>query len=440
MLLIRGSGGLRDRLTRAVAWNAVGTGFNQGSTFAVNLILARLLSLEAFGQYAMIATTLAVIVALAPLSTAYTATKYVAEYRQRDPARAGRILGLCAGIAVFMSLTAAVGLLFGAERLALLLHEPRLAPGLMIASLVIVFAVSNAFLTGALAGLESYAILGKAGVFSGTSYVLFCALGGLRWGIHGALAGAALSGLLQTGVLWPMLVREARRWQITIQPMGAMREWKIFLMFSLPAALNGFISLPAIWLANAVLVRQPQGYEQMALFTAANSFRIIVLFAPNILNNVGMSILNNQRGAGDEAGFRRLFWANWLATAAVVLLLAVPMAVAGPWLLGLFGQEFRGAHPILLVLIAAALAESLALATSQVIQSQGRIWLSFFGIVAPSYVTLLAVASLMTPRAGALGLALGYLACWLVALVAVVIVARRLGVWAAPGLTRPAEA
>ena len=41
---------------------------------------------------------------------------------------------------------------------------------------------------------------------------------------------------------------------------------------------------------------------------------------------------------------------------------------------------------------------------------------------------------------GALGLALGYLACWLVSVVTVVIVARRLGVWSAPGLTRPVEA
>jgi O-antigen/teichoic acid export membrane protein len=431
---------MRGRLTRAVGWNALGAAFNQGSTFVVSLLVAHMLARKAFGQFAMIQTTLAVVVALAPLSSGYTATKYVAEYRDRDAARAGRVLGLCALVSAGMGLLAALGLLFGAGSLAEAFREPELASALMIGAGVVFFSVMNSFSLGALAGFENYPALGKAGVVSGLSYMGLCAGGAMLWGLSGAVAGAAVTALLQGATLWSLLIREARRWNIRIEPLAAWRETEVLLRFSLPAALNGFVSLPSIWTAHAVLARQAGGFDQMALFTAANSFRIVALFVPNVLNTVGMSILNNQRGAGDEVRFRRLFWANLASTGGIVLLSAAAIAVAGPWLLALFGDGFRPAYPVLLILMPAALAESLTLAIFQVIQTQGRIWLSLFAVVVPSYLTLMIVPVLLAPRAGAMGLAWGYLGCWLVSLVAVTLIAWRLGVWASPDVLHVAEA
>jgi O-antigen/teichoic acid export membrane protein len=421
--------GIRERMARALAWNTVGTAFNQGSTFFVNVVLAHLLTREAFGQYGMIQSTLSVVAALAPLSSGYTATKYTAEYRESDGGKAGRVLGLCAAVSTVMGVVAAAALVAGAPRLAELLREPQLTSGLMIAGAVVLFSVVNAFLMGALAGFESYPSLGKAGIASGLLYIACCATGGVLWGVNGALAGAAVTGLVQSAILWWMVHRESVRRRIPIDLQGAWLEMGVVLRFSLPAALNGFVSLPAVWMANAVLVQQAGGYDQMALFTAANSFRIIVLFLPNILNSVGMSLLNNQLGAGDERRFRRLFWTNLAVTGAIVLAGCAGIALLGPWLLGLFGQQFRPAYPVLLVLMGAALAESLSLAVFQIIQARGRIWLSFVGVVSPAYVTLVVVSAALAPRVGALGVAWGYLGCWCVSLAAVTAIVGRLGVW-----------
>lgn len=429
--------GMRGRMTHAVGWNTIATVFNQGSTFLINIILAHLLARRAFGQYAMIQTTLAVVASMAQLASGYTATKYVAEYRDKDPDRAGRILGLCAVVSIAMGLLATAALMLGAQSLASgTLNEPQLAGGLMIAGGVVFFSVMNGFLLGALAGLESYPALGKAGIVSGTLYVALCALGARTAGVNGALAGAALSALFQSLILWTLVVREAAGRHISIRWSAAWKETEIFLRFSIPAALSGFVSLPAIWLANALLAQQPHGYEQLALFSAANNFRIIVLFLPNTLNGVGMSVLNNQRGAGEEARFRQLFWANVAFTAAIVLIGGAAVTLSGRWLLGLFGREFQDAYPVLIVLMAAALAESLALAAYQSIQSHGRLWISFAGVAVPCYSALVIVASLLAPGRGAVGLAWAYVACWSVALAAVWLMVWRLGVWSSPARPR----
>src|SRR5579884_3743945 len=88
------------RLSTGVAWSLLATVCNQGSTFAVNVMAANVLGRETFGRYAIIQSTLAAIAAMASFGLGYTATRFLAEFRATDPARAGRILGLCSAVAL----------------------------------------------------------------------------------------------------------------------------------------------------------------------------------------------------------------------------------------------------------------------------------------------------------------------------------------------------
>jgi O-antigen/teichoic acid export membrane protein len=426
------SSSIRSRMTWGVAWMTVGMASNQGSTLVVNIILARLLEQQAFGRYAILASTLAIAASLAQVATGYTATKYLAETRDHDKPRAGRILGMCTAVSLVMGALAAFVLFTAAHRLAEFLADPDLMQSVRIVGGVVFFNAINGFLSGALAGFENYPALGKVGVVSGLSYVLLCTAGGAVKGIDGALVGALMSGAVQAILLAKLLRDSLRRWQIVVDLSSFLDERQAFSRFYVPAALTGVVTLPAIWISNALLARQVQGYEQLALFSAANSFRIMVLFLPNVLNAVGMSVLNNQRGAGQEASFRRLFWQN-LATSGIIGLVGVlVVVVTGRWLIAAFGPNFSAAYGILLLLMVAALAESLAMAAFQVIQAHGQIWSSLLGIALPSYLTLVALTFLLTPTQGAFGLAWAYVGCWMLALSLNTFFAWRIGVWRNP--------
>jgi hypothetical protein len=45
---------LRDRLIKGTALNFLAVAFNQGSTLIVNIIVARILMKQSFGEYAMV--------------------------------------------------------------------------------------------------------------------------------------------------------------------------------------------------------------------------------------------------------------------------------------------------------------------------------------------------------------------------------------------------
>lgn len=422
--------GLRARLVRGVSWNLVATVFMQGSTFLVNLIFANLWGLRLFGEYAIVQSTSAVLTAVAQPTTATTATKYLAELRSRDPHRAGRILGLVSAVSLGLGVVAGGVLLVGSREIATaILHTPDLTTVLMIAGLVVFFNIISGSLAGALAGLESYAALGKAGIAAGVGYVAVCAVAGWRWGLVGALIGLAVSAVLQALVLLAALTAEMRRHGIHATLRDGWQEAPMLFKFVAPAAFSGLVAFPALWLGNAFLVRREHGYEQMALFAAGNNLRILVLFLPNIVNNVGMSLLNNQRGAGHEGRYRQVFWMNLAVSAAIVVLGAAAVTVAGPALLGFFGRDYRAGYRVLAVLMLAAVPETIAISMIQMIQSQERVWLSFLGVTIPGYGTLVVMAALLTGGYGARGLAWSYVGGMSVELIASALIVARLGLW-----------
>ena len=424
---VPGQASLRVRLARGVVWNLIGAVFNQGSTFAANVVLANLLAVQVFGEYAMVQSTVAVLSVLGQLATGYTATKYLAEFRSVNPSRAGHLLGMLAVVSGCMGLVVSFGLFFGARWVSAVLEQPGLADGLRIAAVALFFSVMNGFLMGALSGLEGYVALGRSCVIGGTLYFLGAVLGGRAGALEGAMGGIAIAGAIQSALFWRATLTAAARQGIVIR-VGSLRpDADILVRFALPAALNGFLSVPAIWFGNAVLVRQEGGYQSMALFTAANSFRIIVLFLPNIVNNVNMSLLNYQLGLQDSRRYRRVFWVNFGLTVAIASGAAVAATLLAPWLLGLFGEEFRAAYPILVVLMLATIPESVSLALLQVIQSRARMWFTFIGVWAPSYATLAIVAWLLIPAEHALGLAWAYVAAAAVAVAANALMVRRIG-------------
>jgi len=412
---------LRSRLQKGIALNLIGAVFNQGSTFAVNIIVANILGQKIFGEYAMIQSTILTLTNIAQFAAGYTANKYVAEFRSTDKEKAGRILGLCSAVSVTMACIAALFLLVGAPWLATdMLKAPHLSTSLQIATGVVLFAVINLYLMGALAGLESYHALAIAGIISGCLYLAVCSLAAWLWGLDGVIGGLVLTALLQWLILSHFLRQESAKQGITLNYQGFWQESAIIWRFALPAALPGFTSTPALWLANAFLVRQPDGYAQIALYSAANNLRVLILFLPNIVNNVGMSLLNQQKGLVHERRYQKIFWFNLAAVAGCILVLATTFTVTGTWGLSIFGETFKAGYPILLILIFSTIPEGLNSALITILQSKEKIWLSLFAIALPRDIMIVAFSCFLTPIYKAQGLALAYMITCLVIFIVVI--------------------
>ena len=423
---------LSDRLSQGFIWNVLGALFTQGSVFLTTIILARLLGKEQFGQFGMIQSTLLTLASVAQVATGLTATKYVAEFRDVDKEHAGRILGLCSVLTLVTGTLATVLLIICAPWLAdHVLKAPHLSTGLVVSAAFVLFSVMTGYQIGALAGLEGYKSISLFGALIGSAHLVVCWGAAVLWGLNGGLAGLAISALLRWVIYAVVLRREISKHGISVRRREGVREHETLLKFALPAALSGLTATPALWLGNAFLVRQPDGYSEMGTYTAVNNLRIIVLFLPVLLNAVSSSILNNHKGRGNQDAYRATYIFNLRATAISATIGAALMCVIGQWVMQAFGRDFVGARvaPIIFLLAASVIVEATVNAAYQLITCHGIMWWSLCAVVLPRDFLMVLAAYYLTPLYGAVGLAGAYVLGHLMTLVMVLSVNEKLNLY-----------
>ena len=417
---------IRHRFIRGTAANFIAVAFNQGSTLLANVLVARLLDKTAYGEYAIIVNTLLTIGTLAQVSTGYTASKYIAEFRVTDKARAGRILGACAN---FSMISAAIGSAIIFCLSSWIATDVFLAPHLTLAIMLgtgfVAASALNGYQMGSLGGLEAFDRLALAGIVSGTVSICCIAAGAWFFGLNGAIAALSIAALVRWAIHAWLLRLELIQHQIVTQYRGSLRaESSTFLKFTLPAAIAGYLTIPAIWLSNTILVRQSDGFNQMALVAAANNIRIVVLFVPLTANAVMMSIINNLMSEKDQTRFQNAYAGNLLLTALGAVGIAGLAGPLAPYLLQSFGPSFVAGVPITYFLLGAAIGEALSTALYQAKQAHGQIWRMVLFITLPRELVLVGSAIALVPVYGGMGLAAAYLIAWTTSAVASLLLAR----------------
>ena len=417
------------RILYGIAWSLIARVFNQGGTLAINLILANLLGRSAFGEYAIIYTSILTVAAISTLGVGSGATKFVAEFRLVDKERTSRILGLCSAAATATACISCGLLFIGAARICEdMLRAPQLTFALRIASGAVFFVVLNSQIAGVLVGLESFQGLAFASVFGAAIQVMSCAIGGGLAGVSGAVVGLMLGGLSQWVALSLVLRRERSMQLLKLTYRELRQEWDLVLRYFIPAALSGFVSMPALWVANAFLVRSADGFNQVATYSVASSIRMCILFLPQVVNGVGVSLINSQAGLGDAREFRRTFWLNLAFTTIPAAVGACISAVMGHQLLSLFGKEFVDGTAVLKILSAAAVLEAFVVAIYQVVQSRAEMWRSLTLICVPRDTTIVILAYVFAPSCGAVGIAWAYTVGTTVSLISTILLTWQLGV------------
>lgn len=403
---------LARTIGRGVFASILGAVAAQCVTFLGMLIAGRILGRDVYGRFAMVQTTIAALAALFSLGLGVTAAKCVSEYQATDPARAGRTLGLSSLAALTAAGVCAGALWACAHAIASsFLAAPGLAPELRLASLYVFFTTLNGYQLGALTGFGAFGRVARITAFGSIPSLALTYLLTRFYGLDGAMGALGVQAFMLWTLTQVALRMECRAHGVTISYSGAWKERRCLGTLSLPAAISGILASCAIWCSSALLVRQPNGFREMALFSAANGLRMIVMFLPNMFSRVTAPLMNGVLANGDWRLYRRTFHLNLLLSGGSAAMGGLVMMWGRSHILGLFGKDFRDPGGAVVVLMAATTVEAVANSLYQALFAHGRLWLQVFVILAWS-VSLIAVGSLLT-RYGALGLAWAFLVAWL---------------------------
>lgn len=405
---------VRARFARGAVWCVAEAGLSQGLRLVAFALAARVLGAQGFGEFSMIQNTVGMAGIFAGAGLGVTATRHIAASRQSDPDRAARILSLCTVLGLVSGGVAAAVLWFSADWLArAALNAPALASPLRTASVVIWAMTLLGVETGALAGLEAFRTLALTSLAGGTLTLALVVAGAARGGVAGAVAGLALATLGAAAMARAALHAECRKRDLPLWRRPRRPEARLLLNFSFPALLSSSMNVPFSWLAAALLVRRAGGYFEMGLFSAANQWRLLIAFLPGVLERSALPVMSSLASAGDWGRFRSLLWTHVAAAAGGAACLALPVSLAAPWVMGLYGEGFGQGWPLVPLLAGAAVLAAANSAVGTAMVSQSRVWRAAL-YNAIWGVTLLAAALLWIPLFGARGLAAALVAAYLV--------------------------
>lgn len=326
-----------SRLARGVFWSMAGSVISRGLMLCATVLVARMLGKTVYGELGMIQSTVGMFSVFAGFGLGLTATKHVAEFRQTDPGRASRIIGLSGLIAMGTGGVMALGLLIFAPWLAEhTINAPHLVGVLRIGALILFINALNGAQTGALSGFEAFKTIAHVNLIIGliSFPILVCG----AW--FGDLTGAVWALAINLGFNWLLnhlaLRKEARRYRVPLTFRNCSRELPILWSFALPATLSGIMVGPANWACRALLANQPDGYDEMGILTAALVFQVLLLFVSNMLGAPLLSMVSNV-GANISD---KLSTTNILSSWILGVIVAIPLLCFPEVAQLIFGSDY----------------------------------------------------------------------------------------------------
>lgn len=326
------------RFVKGLFWSIAGVMASRGLLFLATVVVARLLGKTVYGELGILRSTFGMFGVFAGFGLSLTAIKHVAEYRDHNPDRAGRIIALSAAFAVVSGGIMSICLFVFAPWLAEnTINAPHLAGMLRVGSLILFLTALTGAQTGALSGFEAFKVIAHVNLFVGlTSFPLLIA-----GAYYGGLPGTVWAMAINLGVNWILnhlaLRKEVHRYGISSSFHSCFQEMGVLWSFSLPAFLASVLVSPVKWACDALLVNLPdEGFSQMGILAATLAFQQLLLFASNTMNTPLLSMLSNVGLTKSE----KLETTNIIASWLLGLIPAIPLLCFPEVAVLLFGPEY----------------------------------------------------------------------------------------------------
>lgn len=366
---------LRRRFLSGAGWAGVGTIASRGLVVLATVFLARRLGSVAFGEYGMLASTIGMASSLASGGMGLTVTQQLAQLRARDGLRAGRVVALA-------FLVAGAGALVNGALLVLLapwlagaaLAAPHLAPWVALSALPVAFGVVFGVQTATLDGCEAFRQKALLVVASGTFQAAAVVVGGMLYGVGGALWGLTLGTAAACVVAQKSVSAAWARFGIAFELRGAWREWRILGGVSAPTFLLQATMVPVPWFINVLVANQPGGYAELGILSAATQWQGAVLAVAGVAGAAMVPVMAERIQVGGIAVGLRIMWKMTRALGVAGVVIGGILCAASPWIARAYGPGFEDAAWTIAAFVATGALGALMLPMSRLIVAAGRMW------------------------------------------------------------------
>jgi len=253
-------------------------------------------------------------------------------------------------------------------------RAPELFVPLMLSSLMVFCMVATTMSQGVLTGFEDFRYIAVANVVQGLSLLLMALVFILWFGLSGAVIAMTVSYALSLAFAWWVILKRCREHRIRLGTKGIWQERGILWQYSAPSFVMSSMIGPAQMISQAFVARIPGGLAGLGGYLAAARWQSFVSFVPMAVSRIVLPTLSKLMGQKDYRRLRKALWVNLLANTGIAIVMGLPIAILSPWILSLYGVEFRQDWDILVMLVGVGIIEAANSAIAPLTTAMNKMW------------------------------------------------------------------
>lgn len=367
-------------------WLFVGSSVGRLTMFMTNIVAARMLPQEVFGQFTIIRNTISSIEGILSGALASPMIKRVSETAEdRDKVNLVVSALLLTNISIAILLAVAVYFLSPLIVKSFFIDRNELIHGLTIGAFLLIATTLSNLMQTILIGLEEFKKLAFAGVAASLFSLPLIVILTINFDFYGVIWGIVIYFLSDFGWKYVQL-----RKKITLSFINGIRlmgsEGGALLKRSIPLFFSVVISTISFWYARIMVVQVTNSFTEIAIFDAAFQWLTIIMTITAATTNVVLPMLSK---TSDENDIKKIFIINCIVNVLISVFIALIFIIFSKEIMSIYGPSYVQGYSTLIVLAIASIFFTLAVVFNRYMVARERNWMIFFTTISSGLVLLI---------------------------------------------------
>lgn len=328
-------------------WMFLGNSFGRLAMFLTNIIAARILSQDVFGQFSMLRNTISTIESIVNGSFGPLMIKRVAEVESQGKERLHVVLiSLFIAnivISIFLALILYLSTPFLVEHF--FIGQIQLIQGMYISSVTLMTIILVNVVQNIMIGFEEYKRLAFASVIASFLSFPLIILLIFKYELYGALFGVTSYFLIDFILKYGQLRRINKIGMSSVSLKRIITEIKKLFFLSIPLLVAILISSFSFWYARVIVVDLTGGFNDIAIFDAAFQWLTIIMIITGATTNISLPMIS--KAISKNLDVSKIFYINLTINLIISTVMALFFIVFSKSIMGIYGMEYIEGYVVL---------------------------------------------------------------------------------------------
>lgn len=367
---------LVKKILSSSLWLLIGNSIGRLAMFLANIFAARMLSQEAFGQFAMIRNTISSIEGLISGTLGSTVIKQVAQSSHEEKENLPYILSTIFILNIIIAFIISIFIFFGADFIVekFLLNNTNLINALYIGIFILITTTFSTLMQNILIGLEEFKKLATLSIITSSISIPMIFILIYFFQFYGALFGVVFYFGFDFIMKYLYYKKFSYKTKFEIQKFKS--QSKKILLFSTPLLLAVIINSFTFWYARILIVNETNSFEEIAIFDAAFQWLTIIMIITGTTTNVVLPMLT--KNLSNKKELSNVFITNLYINLIISILISIIFFIFSKNIMSIYGINYIKGHTTLEILSITSIFFTLATLYNRYMVSISKTWLLFF--------------------------------------------------------------